>query len=521
MATLNTKKLKNGTISAFTTNINLRNKWLYAFDRGVQKFDATKDGVTWYGITISLPKVVMKDKEALTEYIFPIIGLADEYEDPFPQQELSFLGNALNYIRSYNSTVQSFRGHISDKMKELVDKGDVKREDAVNLINGYTKGGGQVFGLKFSPANAEFILYQDPEATFVATEQQWEKYFNRFVDASKNPIPVYVKTNLDQGVDTNALRARFGLSNTDSLTAHQKASAHKNDSNATKGKSSKLSYEIAYDVRFTTVIEGKEDLYTKEAGLESNIYGNENKMAKSLKTPKTSKKGYTNDDYTMIDVSNIKDIREQSKQMIINANVFLANNNFQELSNASNFKQALDNVLEYQLKRVQHDIKEPPQVIKNVALAYLMTYFNVWQDNKTEFPSIKDVSFDNKQDYKHTYFIIMQTSQILLGRNFGLKGVTRESVEDNVAKPIKNIPLPTFDDFLNFMGTDKEELAQMPNQQQPKLKSTIGNTEEPNDETPNPMQNQQIKTNEELSKELNLIKENFNKMFNRITNLYK
>ena len=101
---------------------------------------------------------------------------------------------------------------------------------------------------------------------------------------------------------------------------------------------------------------------------------------------------------------------------------------------------------------------------------------------------------------------------MLLGRNFGLRGVTREEAEYNLPSPqtINNVQEPTMNDFLNFMNVDASLLKQV-GEDEPLNQVQIQN---PNQQEKQ-MQNQTLNVEEEIK----IIKEEFNSFLNRLNKI--
>lgn len=496
MVNLKQAKSKNGfAITAYTDNNKLLQAWKKKYPKS-----ALVSGQNGNGIKFSVDKKYLKSKETLNDYLQPLYATAEEFGENFSQNDTSNVMSGENFMEKYETLNQKFQAHLGDLMKSLIEKGEIDEKTAQRLIMGYVPHKGVTYGLNFGGTNPLFILFQDEDATYVATEMQWLKRFNRVViDKSK---PIYIKTNTDDGVDVENALKNFGLNQGDKMNSHQKASAHKNLSRIeTNGE--QLGNAIAYDVRFTEVIEGKEDLFNQEEGLESNIYGKENKAAISARKENPNNQyDNTYDDtvYRQINVQNTNDIRKNSKVMTSNINYFLKMNKWGDIANATNFRQALLNLLEYEVNRDTN--VQDKETTKKVAYAFLSSYFNVWQDGSVKSNQLSpNTYFNTKREYRACFYVIRQSCDVILGRNFGLKGVTREEVE-TMPQPqtITNVSYPSIDDFLNFMGVDKNELAKKSDDE--------------------PLLNQQENENKEndmiANEEINHLKESFFDILNKL-----
>ena len=324
--------------------------------------------------------------------------------------------------------------------------------------------------------------------------------------------PIYIKTNTDSGIDIEKALEVMGVEDKKMLNRHQKASIHKNLAGAdTNGE--RLGNAIVYDVRFTKVMDGYDDIFSMQAGLDSNVYGRENQMAKDLRALNNDKRNnklnntYDDTQYRTINIQNIKDIRQSTQIMTSNINYFLRMNKWGDIANAKNFKDALNNLLTYEVNR-DKDIQNK-ELTKEIAFAFLGSFFNVWQDGR-KFNLPHNAFFNTKREYRACFYVIRQSCDVILGRNFGLRGVTREAVEpiDNqqVNQPIEitGIQEPTMDDFLNFVGVDKNELES-------------NGENKPLDNNNNANQDMNINQNQDIQTEsIEMIKEEFNSFLNRL-----
>lgn len=502
MVNLKQTKTKSGVlITAYTDNNNILQQWKKQYPKGVMVQNTNSKG-----IRLQIDKKKIKDANELNEYLTPLYNIAEENGEPFNKNEMQNINNNNeNFMEKYDTLNQKFQAHLGNMMKTLLDKGKINDKIAQELIMGKVPGGNIVYGLNYGGTNPLFILFQDKNATYVASEHQWKTYFNRYVDfnGEEKPIPIYVKTNVDNGIDVDKALDVLGVSSTKELNKHQKSALHKNLSNVdTKGE--KLGNKIVYDVRFTKVIDGMEDIFTNQAGLSSNVYGTENQAAKDKRREegdvRNNKIDNTYDDtqYRTINAQNINDIRQSSKVMTSNINYFLRMNKWEELSNSTNFRQALKNLLEYEVNRDTNVVDK--ETTKEVAYAFLSNYFNIWQDKSVPTQLPKGTGFNTKLEYRACFYVIRQSCDVILGRNFGLRGVTREEVEQIPnPQPINNIKEPTLDDFLNFMGVDKHELAKHKD------------NEPLNNNTNNEINDENI----DMDK-IKEIKENFYKWFNKL-----
>ena len=508
MVNLKQDKSKNGlAITAYTDNPRLLQAWKKQYPRA-----ATVSGNNGTGIKFSVDKKYLKSQESLNSFLQPLYATASNFGEQFPNQSVNQLNNGENFMEKYETLNQKFQAHIGDVMQDLLKNGEIDEKTAQRLIMGYVPGGNTVYGLNYGGTNPLFILFQDKDATYVASEYQWEKYFNRIVVDKSHPI--YVKTNTDSGVDIEKALETMGVESKKQLNQHQKSALHKNLANIqTSGL--KINNAIVYDVRFTKVIDGEEDIFNQQAGLQSNIYGIENQAAKAERAFNNDKRNnalnntYDDTQYRTINAQNIKDIRQSSKVMISNVNYFLRLNGWTDIANAKNFTEALNNLLTYQVNRDKNIVDK--NLTKEIALTFLSSYFNIWQDGR-KFTLPPNAGFNTKREYRACFYVIRQSCDVLLGRNFGLRGVTREETEYNLPAPqtINNVQEPTMNDFLNFMNVDASLLKQV-GEDEPLNQVQIQN---PNQQEKQ-MQNQTLNVEEEIK----IIKEEFNSFLNRLNKI--
>ena len=479
-----------------TDNRRLFYDWRKIYPNSAYTEEPTKN---YYKIDVRISKQKFKNADNVMEAISPIVYAADMYGEKIPDEQINVLFKKDNFMKSYFATNRKFNADIGDMMQGLVTNNDTGDQTLQKLFMGYVPGGETVYGLSFGGTNPLFILSQDSGATYVASEQQWDRYFNRYVDETLNPIPVYIKTNSDTGIDMIKQIKMFGKE----LNAHQKKDLHKNLAGAAKTSGDKIYNSIVYDVRFTKVKEGEEDVFKEVAGLASNIYARENEVAKEIRKLKNNirdnkaENTYDDEQYRQVNVNNVRDMRQSSNIMTSNINYFLRRNGYEEISHDRTFSGALNNLMEYEVNRDKAILNK--QSTKTVTLAFLMRFFNVWQDGR-EFPSMEGIEFSTKAQYVACFYVIRQSCDVILGRYFGIGNVTRESVETE-AQPqrIDGIPMPTMDQFLNFMGIDQKELSMMDKDQPIQKKE--------------PVQNPQ---SQETQDEINKIKEQFQNFYNRM-----
>lgn len=503
MVNLKQDKSRNGlVITAYTDNPKVLQVWKKKYPRA-----ASVSGSNGAGIKFAVDKKYLKSQEGLNQFLNPLYNVANQFGERFPTDSLNQVNSGENFMEKYDTLNQKFQASIGELMQKLIAKGEIDERTAQRLIMGYVPGGNTVYGLGYGGTNPLFILFQDKDATYVASEKQWEKYFNRKVVDKSHPI--YIKTNTDVGVDIEKALKTMGVENQKMLNQHQKAALHKNLANAdTSGE--RLGNAIVYDVRFTQVIDGEEDIFSQQAGLESNIDSKENQAAKDLRAIKNDKRNnkidntYDDTQYRTINVQNIKDVRQSTQIMISNVNYFLRMNKWDDIANAKTFKDALNNLLTYEVNR-DKDIQDK-QTTKEIAFAFLGSFFNVWQDGR-KFNIPTGAGFNTKREYRACFYVIRQSCDVLLGRNFGLRGVTREAIEqpnvmNNQNQPIQltGVQEPTMDDFLNFMNVDKNELA-----------------DKGENEPLNNNGNQEINNDNQIQSEsIELVKEEFNSFLNRL-----
>ena len=340
------------------------------------------------------------------------------------------------------------------------------------LIVGYDPGKNGLVGSPLTGTNPLLAVMQDPEATYVATQKDWENYFNRSVEPNA-PI-IWIKSNY--GTQDKSLSNKIYNKSYDDLSASQKQGANKN-LGISKAKPGFMHLAPMFDVRYTKVIDGMEDVFNTEPCLASNIYGELNKAAKAKekreKSMSDSDLDMTDDAlYQRVQAGKINEYHNQLKSNICN---FLKKNQAEYLAdNNADLKTLIERLVIYQLIRsrkvngaaviddtqLNDVVAKNPEVKKMAFLAkdFLEHYFNL----KINSEKTKGVQLDSKADYVNLFYIVQQSAKVMLGRYFGLPTVTTEAIdnstETNQQIPITNMELPTFKDVIEYFDIDYKSL---------------------------------------------------------------
>ena len=531
-------KPKNGWLKIAVTLDNPQNKKIlekdYQYADGVKMDKIDNKNKIYFNININ------KIKDA-SGFVKPLIDRMRELGENFDDEQKadSMQSDNTSYMKNFMAVNKHLRKHIGEIMQKLI-KGEDQNK-LLSLIVGKLPRKSGISELSYSNGNAIFILSQDEDATYVDTEERWYKIFNRVVtDKSK---PIYVKVNRDGGIDEDAINKIMSINYSDKDAAtRSRRTANRMAANPKTNDEEKY-YKVAYDVRFTKVIPNERDVFSETPGLLSNVYGIPNKKALQIKNSGTTSYQKSDDDYTQIFYQNRDDIIKNRLKLIDNVNKFMAKNREMDLANAKDFKEVIENVIEYQLRR-NGAYKNPTQIIsdrtdivvreeaREILRYFLTKAFNVWK-GKYEVNDLSGIDFSNisKSQLYLIFWALNQSGKIILGQGFGLQRLTSESNEIDTTNQQMDINLPSFSEFVHELGISDEEYKQLPNsftdlQNKNKQQNNINNNKQDNMNTEiNKNQEQekqqqlQQQQNEEAQKQLKLIKEEFNNFFNRMNNV--
>jgi hypothetical protein len=174
----------------------------------------------------------------------------------------------------YEDLVVKILSNLNDsKMQELISKISDFRVMADIVDN--------AFGHKFSGNNALRALAVKPDATFLATRNQWSKY-NRKVNPNATKVLLWIKTG-GGSYDQEKAEKELGISKSDAYKSTQMK--HKFDLTASSNDSGGFMQKIYYDISDTTLEPNSDpslpssDKIIDEPGLIDNLKGVLNQMA--------------------------------------------------------------------------------------------------------------------------------------------------------------------------------------------------------------------------------------------------
>lgn len=441
------------------------------------------------GIMFKLPLSKYKSYDDLMDSekspLPKIIELSNEV-DPIEGGEEAIANEIQNqnvFIASVNQEKHKFRTYLKDFMEYLMHTKDLDRNELTQMIIGSQNEKKTQYGIIYGGTNRMFIKFQKPDATFVTTKEAWYRYYNRGV--LPNAQPIYVITGKNSVIDQDKVTAKFGDGE---LTANQKNGMRKRLGAVKTTDHTAIGSAIVYDISDTQVIGKHKDVFNTEPGLLSNITGELNPLAK--KENKKNRIDNSDNDYDE------NQYREKTFKLIksdvalSNMNYFLKEKGYQA---TQDLNQALDNLIDFEVSRHTDtsDVNGTKYVAKEFILYFFRKIFTPNLKNSSK-PKTENIHFSTRQDYLNTFYMIRQASDVILGRNFGIKQIG-ESVEEVEPRPIEG-NLPTIKDFLNFMDVDLSSFSQ----------NTIKTKQEPTENT----------TSED--EENSSIKESFMKLYNKI-----
>lgn len=182
----------------------------------------------------------------------------------------------------------------SEMKTKQADAVDTLYEDIVNKINSpeiqkflkdvgkiqlYDIETSKIVGWRLSPSNAARACAMKPNATFVATRKQWLAW-NRMLIGAPTPIVLYRKSASGNPAH-DTVKAELGINAADVKDSIQQRRALEILADA-KSDDSGAGYSpyVVFDVSDTELIPGKPDLWENQRGLENNLTGDLNQVAK-------------------------------------------------------------------------------------------------------------------------------------------------------------------------------------------------------------------------------------------------
>lgn len=221
-----------------------------------------------------------------SKYIQPCIIELTRLENEASTPPVKGLKNEEEVMQDINSLLAELQsGKIptikAPNVKRLSDELAQFKNDLMNCINSpeFKKKiepiikFQQAQGHHFSFKNALMIIFQDPKATLVKSKTRWLEFNREVFDTQTCPILLW-RPNKEQLTPEeknnirNAFLADAGVSNVRQLNSGQKEELKIQLSGGALKDEGKFQAYFAYDVRFTKVIEGKEDLVGSPNNLE-------------------------------------------------------------------------------------------------------------------------------------------------------------------------------------------------------------------------------------------------------------
>lgn len=173
--------------------------------------------------------------------------------------------------------------------------GEERTNSLLKSLSFYQDIDNNAFGWRFSLYNVIRICSQYPNASYVATRRQWEKYFNRIVNDDATPIYLMkYHTDYKGGEErANDIKAAMqkrkyndSVNYNDIKDYQMKRSI---DVEVDNKKTQDMQVFITYDVSETTLMSGARDVFNEEPGFVNNITGELNDKAKESKDGVTGK----------------------------------------------------------------------------------------------------------------------------------------------------------------------------------------------------------------------------------------
>lgn len=170
--------------------------------------------------------------------------------------------------------------------------------------------------------NIKDVLMSDPQATFVTSEECWAKEFNRIVVDKSNPI--IIKKVYNRHIPHDLMRKVIGPTIWDEFMKNFKADYNKYKSTyfdyqklvrkkLNLGRPEDFYKEKVYDVRFTQLMPGKQDIFLELPNLVNNLTGEINEAAKELARADATKNNATAPDF---DEKKIGLDNEEKKELV-------------------------------------------------------------------------------------------------------------------------------------------------------------------------------------------------------------
>lgn len=376
---------------------------------------------------------------------------------------------------------------LSDNFDDIPEN-RAKAQQLIRTIGGVNSGKNTKADAVLSVNNALFILSQDPDATYVTTEEAWLKSFNRVViDKS---LPVYY-----QAAQTSKVKK-------DSSVAINKKTSK--TGGGKQGKHDSFVNLIGYDVRFTEVIDGEEDVFNTQINLKNNLSGEENLV--SHRQNKKEKKLPFNDNQAQLGtVTQVfgGDYRKAQRTIASNIITTLSNNTttpIDTILKKYNLSPNLDNnniseilwsdgglvdmAMNSQIERLkQSQVSKSSRAQNSVditdnaialAKAYIRNFFKngmfhiQYGDNYKNTTNIVNDIIHNSdsplKELKGAFEILRFTALMMNGQGTYVNNVMTYDESINSRFTITeeqniSIPIPTFQEFLKNIGVNKQELA--------------------------------------------------------------
>lgn len=438
------------------------------------------------GFSTVKPSDPQNQKTANIINSYKYLESTNEYEMPPLQQMMDDLISATNDIITKDD-----RERIAKSTDEMWFKfmKEIKKPETQLLLKSFGQYSlsDSTFGWKLAESNLMRVRAQKPDATFVQTRKQWHDKFKRRVVPNAIKIGVMIPLNnsayQNQNDKANTMK-RVGYKddvNYNDLSRQQKDYI---DISSVEGEAKSFMLMTYYDVSDTVLIDPNgEDIWSDTIGFDNNLTGHLNKAALEFKASQT---GGSVDDISKLYHNEEGDVKaltialaEGIKESYPDVTTSIPNKN-----NINAYKKCYSDMLEALSDKL---IEEKSKIVKkeNRAQGVLIATTIVMCLTRIA-PEKVALRLANNELTEDSYFELRSIIN-------GIIGLMRKHMpkQETINKNMNEEVLPmlgSVDDLLHMMGMSRKDVR---------------------------------KTNDDelLDDSITEIKENFNKLFNRINNV--